>query len=228
MSEWTLQFSFSFRNLLKQRGVLGVTLLLTTLLISMLMLANRLDQFADTWFGLLHSQMILLVLLTPILFNAVWSGRVKPFEFKTILYRLRRPETYFLSHILSVWLVLGGSVVVFDSAFWLLYAQGTDPILWAGAMLQIGLTVGFVTALTAFFSLLLRRTIYSLLPMLMYLFVSLSFIPNPMYALWFSPDLIEQAAAEPKWIAARAILLVWILLLLIISAVWFRRRVIRR
>lgn len=227
MSEWTTQLSFSFRHLLKQRGILAVVLLLSTLLIALLVSANRLEHFADTWFGLLHVQIILLILLTPILFNAVWSGRVQVFESKTILYHLRRPESYFLARMLTVWLVLAGGVIVFDSGFWLLHAGEADSAIWAGAVLQILLTVGYVTALSGFFSLLLRRTIYSLLPILIYFFVSLSFIEHPMFALWFSPNLTEQMTTQPEQIAARGVLLIWILLLLTINAAWFRRRTVR-
>ncbi|OWR28441.1 hypothetical protein CDO73_17955 [Saccharibacillus sp. O23] len=227
MSEWTTQLSFSFRHLLKQRGMLAAALLLSTLQIALLVSANRLDNFADTWFGLLHVQMILLILLTPILFNAVWSGRVQVFESKTILYYLRRTESYFLARMLTVWLVLAGSVIVFDTGFWLLYAREADSAIWAGAVLQILLTVGYVTALSGFFSLMLRRTIYSLLPLLIYLLASLSLIEHPMFALWFSPNLTEQVTTQPEQIAARSVLMIWILLLMIVNAAWFRRRTVR-
>lgn len=227
MNEWTTQLSFSFRHLLKQRGILAVVLLLSTFLIALLVSANRLENFMDTWFGLLHVQMILLILLTPILLNAVWSGRIQVFESQTILYYLRRPESYFLARILTVWLVLAGSVIVFDTGFWLIHAREADSAIWAGAVLQILLTVGYVTALSGFFSLLLRRTVYSLLPVLLYLFASLSFIEHPMFALWFSPNLTEQVTSRPEQIAARSVLMIWILLLMTINALWFRRRTVR-
>lgn len=228
MSELTAQLSFSLQRLLKQSLLCLFILFVITVVPLLLILANRIESFEENWLALLHVQMILSILLAPVLLNVIWSGRIHHFERTMILYYLRHPSNYFLSQVLMTWLALSGSLMIVDSMYWILGAKGADVALWAGTALQIILTTGLLLALTGILSLLLQRTFYSILPLLLYLLASLSFVERPMLALWFSPNITEQVVKQPGLILERGWLFLWILLLLSAGAFIFRKKAARR
>jgi len=228
MVELTTQLSFSFQRILKQRVSCLFILFITTILPLFLVLANRIDNFEDNWLALLHVQMILHTLLTPVLLNTIWSGRLHNFEKKTILYYLRQPFVYFLSQILVVWLISAGSLIIVDSAYWVVSAQGASGAMWAGTVLQMILTTGLLVTLTGLLSLLLQRTFYSILLLLIYLLISLSFIDRPMFALWFSPNVTEQMVMQTDLVIERGWLLIWMIVLLVIGRLLFLKKAERR
>lgn len=219
------QILFSLKFLLKQWGILTVMLVLFIIIPFLLISLESLDSLEHAWYSMLQLQMIVAVLLAPTVLHSIWKGQVQSFEKKLILYHLRKPVVYFFSKLFAVWLVMSGILVFFYTILWLLSNQASS-VLWYSTILQIILTIAFAVVLTGFLSLLLKRTIYGTIIMILYLIISIQFIRQPMIGLWFNPDFIQQTMLEPAFLIQRCILLCWIGILLLASKALFMRQVV--
>lgn len=210
--------------LTKQRGLLLAILIILLLPVFLLWLEG-IENLTDAWYGSLQVHMILFIPALPVILHTLWTGKLQPYEKQVVIFYLPTPSLYFFNKLLVTWLVIGGLLSVFYSIFWLITASPPFSV-WYATLLQIILTTGLVVTLAGILSLLLKRTIYSIILIILYLLCSIQFLQNPMFALWFNPNFIEEMMLQPNFILQRLALIFWIVLLLVLAVPLFKRLVV--
>jgi len=222
-----IQILFSLKLLLKQRSIFVAMLVLLIAVPLILVSLNGSGlSLREAWYTILHLQMIVAVLIVPIILHSIWKGKIQLFEKQLILYHIHKPFEYYMAKLFAVCFVISSILVLFYTVFWLLLFDQISITLWYSTIVQIILTLAFAVALAGLLSLLLKRTIYGTILMILYLIISIQFIRSSMFALWFNPDFIEQMMLEPSFLIQRFALLCWIIILLLTSKALFVRQVV--
>lgn len=216
--------STELKLLSKQWGLL-IALFIIWLLPLALLWLEGIENLTDAWNGSLQLHIILFIPATPIILNTLWTGRLQRYEKQVVIFHLHTPSLYFFNKLLVTWLVISTLLCIFYSAFWFITLSIPLYLLYA-TLLQILITIALVVTLTGFLSLLLGRTLYSIILIILYLLGSIQFLQNPMFALWFNPNLIEEMMIQPSFIMQRLALIIWIGLLLFLAAPLFKRLVV--
>ncbi|CAH1191147.1 hypothetical protein [Paenibacillus sp. JJ-223] len=227
MHEFMVQLHFSFKSLLKHRLLLITVFLLTTIIPLVLAQMSGETRFENRWLSMLQLQMIIVTPLVPVLVNAVWGGKLRDFELKTILFYLIIPSNYLISKLAAVGAGISMILILIDSIYWFALSNQGPSLLWLVTLLQIILTVSFVVSLTGLCSLIFKRTIYSTIFVFIYLMISIQYVHQPMFAIWFNPDYVSEMILEPNFMLQRYVLVLWIVLMLLISSMLFRKQVVR-
>lgn len=227
MNEFMVQLHFSFKSLLKQRMLLVIVFFLTTIVPIVLAQMSGETHFENRWLSMLQLQMVFMTPFVPVLVNTIWGGKLKEFELKTIMLYLFFPSSYLIAKLVAVGAGLSMSLVVIDSIYWVASSKEVSILLWLVTLLQIIITVSFVVSLTGLFSLIFKRTIYSTILVFIYLIISIQYIRQPMFAIWFNPDYISEMILQPNFMLQRYVLVLWIVMMLLISSIWFKKQVVR-
>lgn len=112
-----VQLHFSFKSLLKHRLLLITVFLLTTIIPLVLVQMSGETRFENRWLSMLQLQMIIMTPLVPVLVNAVWGGKLRDFELKTILFYLIIPSNYLISKLAAVGTGLSMILILIDSIY---------------------------------------------------------------------------------------------------------------
>lgn len=183
------------------------------------------ENAGDVWWGSLQIHMLLTIIFIPIILNSIWTGKIYAYERQLIFNYLKSPYIYFISKLLTVWIILSSCLLFFYIILWASIPHIPYKV-FLFTVQQIFLTLGFTIVLTGTLSLVLKRTLYSIIFIILYLLFSIQYLKSSVFAIWFNPNMLSTLIPNCSFGLKRLVLVFISLFLLYLSNLLFKKKVI--
>lgn len=221
---------FDFKYL--QRSLLIWLLLIVSIILVPLSIGKIfIESSAITWATFFHAQTVTLLTVFPFLVSHLFKEEMNQFVPSIILTKVKHRSSYIVAKCFIYWIVPLLYIVVVDIALLFVTANTQTSLmgLFFRFMLVLIPTVGFYAQLTILFFILFRKLMYCVLLLFFLLFVSI-LTSIPYVSIWFNPTLIYEYLCGnglTSFYYSRCLLFVLGIIVMLVNAKWFDRRILR-